>query len=84
MADLIRLAGSTLDRSRHVCAFFHGREEEYRVLLPFIKEGIDRGERAIHVVAERVGQLEIRTWETVYLRDGQFDRARCSSSSPTR
>jgi hypothetical protein len=48
--DLIRLAGRTLDRSRHVCAFFHGREEEYRVLLPFIKEGIDRGERAFHVV----------------------------------
>src|SRR5207245_11331300 len=35
----VRLAGSVLDRSRHVCAFFHRKEEEYRVLLPFIKEG---------------------------------------------
>jgi len=94
MADLIRLAGSTLDRSRHVCAFFHGREEEYRVLLPFIKEGIDRGEKAFHVVdpslrsdhlerlarvvdvarAEHVGQLEVRTWDAVYLRGGHFDQ----------
>ena len=36
----VRLAGSVLDRSRHVCAFFHRKEEEYRVLLPFIKEGL--------------------------------------------
>jgi hypothetical protein len=37
----MRLAGSVLDRSRHVFAFFHDKEEEYRVLLPFIKEGFD-------------------------------------------
>ena len=46
----VRLAGSTLNRSRHVCAFFHSKEEEYRVLLPFIKEGFDQGDRAFHVV----------------------------------
>jgi hypothetical protein len=45
----VRLAGSVLDRSRHVCAFFH-HKEEYRVLLPFIKEGFDQGERAFHMV----------------------------------
>jgi hypothetical protein len=49
----VRLAGSVLDRSRHVCAFFHGKEEEYRVLLPFIKEGFDQGDRAIHMVDPR-------------------------------
>lgn len=46
----IRLAGSALDRSCHVCAFFHSKEEEYRVLMPFIKEGFERGDRAFHVV----------------------------------
>jgi hypothetical protein len=46
----VHLAGSTLDRSRHVCAFFHTPDEEYRVLLPFIVEGIARGERAFHIV----------------------------------
>jgi MEDS: MEthanogen/methylotroph, DcmR Sensory domain len=35
---------------RHVCAFFHSANEEYRVLLPFIKEGFERGEKAFHTV----------------------------------
>ncbi len=48
----VRLAGATLDRSRHVCAFFHSKEEEYRVLLPFIKEGFEQGDRAFHIVQE--------------------------------
>ena len=46
----VRLAGSVLDRSRHVCAFFHSREEEYRVLLPFVKDGFEGGEKAFHIV----------------------------------
>jgi DcmR-like sensory protein len=46
----IRFAGSALDEYRHVCAFFHTPDDEYRVLLPFIKEGIDRGEKAFHIV----------------------------------
>jgi hypothetical protein len=52
-AKQVRLAGSVLDRSRHVCAFFHRKEEEYRVLLPFIKEGFDHGDRAFHIVDSR-------------------------------
>jgi hypothetical protein len=46
----IRFAGSVLGVQRHVCAFFHSPEEEYRVLLPFMKEGFDRGEKAFHIV----------------------------------
>ena len=46
----IPFAGSVLDSRRHVCAFFHTAEEEYRVLLPFIKDGFDRGEKAFHIV----------------------------------
>lgn len=48
----VRLAGTLLDRSRHVCAFFHSKDEEYRVLLPFIREGIHGGDRAFHIVEE--------------------------------
>jgi len=48
--DAIHFAGATLTRYRHVCAFFHNRDEEYRVLLPFIMEGFERGEKAFHVV----------------------------------
>src|SRR5437867_6588211 len=46
----IRFAGSTVGARRHVCAFFHSADEEYRVLLPFIKEGFERGENALHVI----------------------------------
>jgi hypothetical protein len=46
----VHLAGSVLQRSRHVCAFFHSRDEEYRVLLPFILEGFRQGHRAYHIV----------------------------------
>ena len=46
----VRLAGSTLDRARHVCAFFHTKDDEYEVLLPFIKDGFVEGDKAFHVV----------------------------------
>ena len=48
--ETVRLAGSTLDRARHVCAFFHTKDEEYEVLLPFIKDGFLEGHKAFHVV----------------------------------
>jgi hypothetical protein len=46
----ISLAGSELGDLRHVCAFFNSDEDEYRVLLPFIKEGFECGDKAVHVV----------------------------------
>ena len=48
----VSLAGKLLDRSRHVCAFFNSKEEEYRVLLPFVREGFDHGDKAFHIVKE--------------------------------
>lgn len=46
----ISLAGSQLNETRHVCAFFNNDEEEYRILLPFIKDGLESGEKAVHVL----------------------------------
>lgn len=46
----IPFAGSLLDETRHVCAFFHSDDEEYRILLPFIRDGFHCGHKAIHVV----------------------------------
>lgn len=46
----IRFAGSELGPNPHICAFFRSPEEEYRVLLPFIKEGMASGDKAFHVV----------------------------------
>jgi len=46
----IPFAGSQLNETRHVCALFNNDDEEYRVLLPFIKDGLQCGHKAIHVV----------------------------------
>jgi hypothetical protein len=56
----VSLAGSQLDPVRHVCALFNSDEEEYRILLPFIKDGFECGDRAVHVVNpdDRVEHLE--------------------------
>ena len=48
--DSLCLAGATVGRRIHVCAFFASREEEYRMMLPFVQDGIVRGERAFHIV----------------------------------
>ena len=84
------LAGSVLKQNRHACAFFNSREEEYDVLMPFVKEGFERGEKLFHIVdpehrPERlrrlaeagVGgepQVEVRPWGDAYLRGGRFDK----------
>ena len=56
----IPFAGSWLTAKRHVCAFFHTPDEEYRVLLPFIKDGFDRGDRAYHIVDPKLREAHIR------------------------
>jgi MEDS: MEthanogen/methylotroph, DcmR Sensory domain len=59
----VRLPGAAARRFGHVCAFFHDREEEYRVLLPLAKEGFERGEKVFNIVdpehlPERMRRLE--------------------------
>jgi hypothetical protein len=56
----IPFAGSQLDATRHVCAFFNSDEEEYRVLLPFMKDGFQCGHKAIHVVNPEQRQDHLR------------------------
>lgn len=46
----VRLGGALLDERCHVCAFFSSRDDEYRVLLPFIKDGLAGGEKIVHTV----------------------------------
>src|SRR6266852_6698538 len=46
----VHFAGGDLRGQRHICAFFNSIDEEHRVLRSFIKEGLDRGEKAFHVV----------------------------------
>jgi MEDS: MEthanogen/methylotroph, DcmR Sensory domain len=46
----VSLFGETLDESMHICTFFRTSAEKYRVLMPFIREGMEQGDRAFHIV----------------------------------
>src|SRR5712692_11015734 len=46
----VELAGVNLAGRNHVCAFFNTIDEEHRVLGSFYKDGLDRGEKAAHIV----------------------------------
>ncbi|HWE23989.1 MAG TPA: MEDS domain-containing protein [Myxococcales bacterium] len=59
-AKQVRLAGALFNRPKHICAFFNSRDEEYRVMLPFIKEGFDEGQRAFHVIDSRRREEHLR------------------------
>ena len=75
----VRLAGRTLAQKRHVCAFFNSREEQNKVLLPFFKEGIERGEKILRIMdprlreeylaAYRAGGIDVQTAE----QNGQLE-----------
>ena len=49
-AALFGLVAQYLGPPRHICAFFNSHDEEYRVLLPFIKDGLEAGEKVVHTV----------------------------------
>ena len=59
---LIGLAGAIRKSPLHACAFFASKEAEYRVLLPFMKEGIEAGNRFVNIIdkahrEERIARL---------------------------
>lgn len=64
MEDM-QLAGVKLEDHRHICAFFNSQDEEYNLLLPFIKEGLERGEKAFHIVDPKLQQAHRQRLEAV-------------------
>ncbi len=46
----VSIGQSELHCPCHACAFFHSRDEEYELLLPFAKAGAEAGERLFQVV----------------------------------
>lgn len=46
----VTFAGRVLDRYRHVCAFVNDQGEVDAVLDPFIRQGIDSGDRLLYLV----------------------------------
>lgn len=50
MSHLVTLCGRQLEQPGHICAFFDSRVEQYDVLTPYYKEGIDAGEQVVTIV----------------------------------
>jgi hypothetical protein len=48
-----RLAGSTEQCPCHACAFFTSKEEEYRVMLPFMADGFEAGDKLVNIIDGR-------------------------------
>jgi hypothetical protein len=65
-----RLFGQTLD-DMHICTFFRTAEERYRVLMPFIREGLEQGDRAFHIV-----DPSLRSDHTQRIAEAGVDTAR--------
>jgi hypothetical protein len=54
------IAGRTLGRHAHVCALFNSRDEQYRVLLPFIRDGLEVGDRVVQCVGRERWEDNLR------------------------
>ncbi len=75
--ELVTFAGGVLDRHRHVCAFSDGSAEDESVLDPFVRQGIERGDRIVYLVdpaqsgrpADRLEQLG---FDSTALVDSKF------------
>jgi hypothetical protein len=74
----ISLAGAQLGAVRHVCAFFANDDEEYRVLLPFIREGLSCGDKTVQVINPEARQEHLQRLaeagidSTAYQQSGQL------------
>jgi hypothetical protein len=73
------LAAAMRAGHRHACAFFRAPEEELAVLLPFITDGLERGEKVWHILdperrSEVARRLERAGIDSAALeRSGQLD-----------
>jgi hypothetical protein len=39
-----------LGKARHICALFRDPDEWYEVLLPFVRDGLHTGDKAVHII----------------------------------
>lgn len=46
----VRIGRTTRACPCHACAFFTSKEEEYRVMLPFMAEGFEAGDKLVHII----------------------------------
>ena len=75
----VQLAGIDHHCPLHACAFFASQEEENRVLLPFMKGGIEAGDKCVNIInnADREGRRRVFAEAGIDVakaeRDGQLE-----------
>jgi AcrR family transcriptional regulator len=53
----VRLGEAEIGNQRHVCGLFEGPDAAAKVLMPFVVQGLERGDRVIHIVQDARAQL---------------------------
>jgi len=77
--DSLCLDSNSLGRQAHICAFFQSADEEYEVLLPYIRKGLELGQKAVHTIDPRRLEEHSRRLTTAGIpvtelrRSGQMD-----------
>jgi len=71
----LELGAFSMNGERHICAFFHDKDEEFQTLLPFIADGIRNGEKAIHLIDENYREVHARR-----LKEGGIEVRRVTAS----
>jgi hypothetical protein len=46
----VTLCGQRLSGRQHICAFVDSRDEQYQILNPFFREGIEAGDEVVTIV----------------------------------
>jgi hypothetical protein len=69
----VHLCSEDLSESQrsHICAFFRTSDERYRVLMPFIREGMEQGDKAVHII-----NPSVRSQHTQRISEAGIDAAR--------
>lgn len=50
-ANPVHICGRAVpEGARHICAFVNSRDEQYQIMAPFAKQGLDQGERVLQII----------------------------------
>ena len=52
--NVVTLCGEPLSGLQHVCAFFDSRDEQYEILTPYFKEGLEQGEEVLTIMEDAI------------------------------
>jgi hypothetical protein len=75
----IYFGGTNVARHRHICTLFRHPDDKFRILLPFIREGLQQGDKVVMIVDPRLRDRHLTGLNTAIidvaavLRTGQLE-----------